>query len=129
MTLTGECADEIFGGYPWFHKKECFDADCFPWSMDFSPRTMLLKDNVLALLPLEEYAHAAYAETISEVPVLDGENKEEKRRREISYLNIKWFMQTLLDRMDRTSMHADWRRASRLPTTASWNISGMYPGR
>ena len=106
VTLTGECADEIFGGYPWFHKKECFDADCFPWSMDFSPRTMLLKDSVLALLPLEEYAHAAYAKTISEVPVLDGENKEETRRREISYLNLKWFMQTLLDRMDRTSMHA-----------------------
>ena len=106
VTLTGECADEIFGGYPWFHKKECFDADCFPWSMDFSPRTMLLKDSVLALLPLEEYAHAAYAQTLSEVPVLEGENKEEKRRREISYLNIKWFMQTLLDRMDRTSMHA-----------------------
>ena len=106
VTLTGECADEIFGGYPWFHKKECFDADTFPWSMDFSPRTMLLKDSVLELLPLEEYAHAAYAKTISEVPVLDGENKEETRRREISYLNLKWFMQTLLDRMDRTSMHA-----------------------
>ena len=106
VTLTGECADEIFGGYPWFHKKECFDADCFPWSMDFSPRTMLLKDSVLSLLPLKEYAHAAYRKTISEVPVLAGENKEEQRRREISYLNIKWFMQTLLDRMDRTSMHA-----------------------
>lgn len=106
VTLTGECADEIFGGYPWFHKKECFDADCFPWSMDFSPRTMLLKDSVLSALPIEEYAHEAYLHTLSEVPVLDGENKEEKRRREISYLNIKWFMQTLLDRMDRTSMHA-----------------------
>lgn len=106
VALTGECADEIFGGYPWFHKKECFDADCFPWSMDFSPRTMLLKDSVLAILPLEEYAHAAYKKTIAETPVLEGERAEEKRRREISYLNIRWFMQTLLDRMDRTSMHA-----------------------
>ena len=77
VTLTGECADEIFGGYPWFHKKECFDADCFPWSMDFSPRTMLLKDSVLSALPIEEYAHEAYLHTLSEVPVLDGENKEE----------------------------------------------------
>ena len=65
---------------------------------DFSPRTMLLKDNVLSVLPLKEYAHAAYAKTISEVPVLEGENKEETRRRQISYLNLKWFMQTLLDR-------------------------------
>lgn len=105
VTLTGECADEIFGGYPWFHKKECFEADCFPWSMDFTPRTMLLKDEIAALLPLEEYARAAYHKTISETPVLEGESAEEKRRREISYLNLKWFMQTLLDRMDRTSMH------------------------
>ena len=105
VTLTGECADEIFGGYPWFHKKECFEADCFPWSMDFTPRTMLLKDEVLRELPLEEYAKAAYHNTVSETPVLYGEAPVEKRRREIAYLNLKWFMQTLLDRMDRTSMH------------------------
>ena len=105
VTLTGECADEIFGGYPWFHKKECFEADCFPWSMDFSSRTMLLKDDVLSVLPLEEYAREAYHKTIAETPILMGESPEDKRRREISYLNLKWFMQTLLDRMDRTSMH------------------------
>lgn len=105
VTLTGECADEIFGGYPWFHKKECFEADCFPWSMDFTARTMLLRDEVLHTLPLEEYARAACHKTIAETPALEGECPEEKRRREISYLNLKWFMQTLLDRMDRTSMH------------------------
>ena len=106
VTLTGECADEIFGGYPWFHKKECFDADLFPWSMDFTARKLLLKDEVLEELPLEEYARAAYENTIHETPVLHGEDATERRRREISYLNIKWFMKTLLDRMDRTSMHA-----------------------
>ncbi|MED9903906.1 MAG: asparagine synthase (glutamine-hydrolyzing) [Lachnospiraceae bacterium] len=105
VALTGECADEIFGGYPWFHKTECFLAECFPWSMDFSPRKMLLKDEVLRELPIEEYARAAYEKTVSETPVLYGESREEARRREISYLNLKWFMQTLLDRMDRTSMH------------------------
>lgn len=105
VTLTGECADEIFGGYPWFHKKECFEADTFPWSMDFGPRTMLLKDEVARELPLEAYAGEAYHRTIEETPVLEGESPEEKRRREISYLNLRWFMQTLLDRMDRTSMH------------------------
>lgn len=105
VTLTGECADEIFGGYPWFHKKECFDADIFPWSMDFGPRKMLLRDEILEVLPLEEYARNAYETTLSQVPLLPGESPMEKRRREISYLNLRWFMQTLLDRMDRTSMH------------------------
>lgn len=106
VTLTGECADEIFGGYPWFHKQECFEADIFPWSMDFTPRTMLLKDEVLKELPIKEYAKAAYDKTLQETPVLQGECSEEKRRREIAYLNLKWFMQTLLDRMDRTSMYS-----------------------
>lgn len=106
VTLTGECADEIFGGYPWFHKVESLNADCFPWAKDFTARTALLKDEVLRLLPLEEYARAAYRRTILETPALEGEKGEEKRRREISYLNQKWFMQTLLDRMDRTSMHS-----------------------
>lgn len=106
VTLTGECADEIFGGYPWFHKKECLEADMFPWSMDFDIRTMLLKDEVQKELPLEEYARAAYHATVQETPILEGENPRERRRREISYLNLKWFMATLLDRMDRTSMYA-----------------------
>lgn len=104
VALTGECADEIFGGYPWFHKQECFDAHCFPWTMDMTPRKLLLKDEVLSELPLEEYAVNAYESTISQTPLLSGESALEKRRREIAYLNLKWFMATLLDRMDRTSM-------------------------
>jgi len=105
VALTGECADEIFGGYPWFHKKECFEADTFPWSMDFTPRTALLREEITELLPLREYVQDAYRKTLAEVPLLPEETPEEKRRREISYLNLKWFMQTLLDRMDRTAMH------------------------
>ena len=106
VTLTGECADEIFGGYPWFHKKECFEADNFPWSMDMEPRKMLLRDDVLKKVDLESYSRAAYQKTIEETPELYGEDPTEARRREISYLNLRWFMVTLLDRMDRTSMYS-----------------------
>ena len=106
VTLTGECADEIFGGYPWFHKKECFEADNFPWSMDMEPRKILLRDDVLKKVDLESYSRAAYQKTIEETPELYGEDPTEARRREISYLNLRWFMVTLLDRMDRTSMYS-----------------------
>ena len=106
VALTGECADEIFGGYPWFHKKECFETDLFPWSMDLTPRTALLKDEILQELDPEAYIRHAYQKSILEVPCLEEDTPEEKRRREISYLNLRWFMQTLLDRMDRTSMYA-----------------------
>lgn len=106
VALTGECADEIFGGYPWFHTKEAFQMSAFPWSPDMKVRQTLLSEEVIHSLPMEAYARAAYEKTIEETPVLEGESQEEKRRREIAYLNLKWFMVTLLDRMDRTSMYS-----------------------
>lgn len=105
VALTGECADEIFGGYPWFHKKECFEANTFPWTMDLNARKVLLKEEFIEELHMEDYVAGSYAKSVAETPRLEGESKEEARRREISYLNLKWFMQTLLDRMDRTSMY------------------------
>lgn len=104
VTLTGECADEIFGGYPWFHSKEAFEAHAFPWSRNLEPRKQLLKDDLLDILNLEDYINKTYEASVAETPKLALESKEEGRRREIAYLNIKWFMATLLDRMDRTSM-------------------------
>jgi asparagine synthase (glutamine-hydrolysing) len=106
VVLTGECADEIFGGYPWFYREELVMTDGFPWSRDLAARTVLLKDNFIRELNLEDYVYEQYSGSIKAVPVLEGESAFERRRREISYLNIKWFMQTLLDRMDRTSMYS-----------------------
>lgn len=104
VALTGECADEIFGGYPWFYREELVMTDGFPWSRNLEPRKMLLADDFLRALSLDDYAAARYRESVGDVPVLAGEGAFERRRREISYLNLKWFMQTLLDRMDRASM-------------------------
>ena len=104
VTLTGECADEIFGGYPWFHKKECFEAHTFPWTMDLSARKVLLKADFLDYLKMEEYVTARYEASVSETPRLAEDSPQEARRREIARLNQKWFMQTLLNRMDRASM-------------------------
>ncbi|MCI8484454.1 MAG: asparagine synthase (glutamine-hydrolyzing) [Lachnospiraceae bacterium] len=106
VTLTGECADEIFGGYPWFHKKECLEAELFPWTMDLSPRKELLLDEFLESLNMDEYVKDAYQRSVAETPKCEEDTPREARRREISYLNMKWFMQTLLNRMDRTSMYS-----------------------
>ena len=106
VALTGECADEIFGGYPWFYREELLNRDGFPWSADISARTPFLAPDVVKRLQPAEYSHARYEETLAKTPVLDGENETERKRRAVAYLNIKWFMQTLLDRMDRTSMYS-----------------------
>ena len=106
VALTGECADEIFGGYPWFHKKECFEAHTFPWTMDLAPRKALLNDSFLEYLDMDQYVLETYERSVAETPVLAEDSPEEARRREIAWLNLRWFMQTLLNRMDRTSMYS-----------------------
>ena len=106
VTLTGECADEIFGGYPWFHRKEMYMQNTFPWSYDLSPRIVLFKDDFINSLPLKEYVDDAYETSINQCPHTDGETITEYNRRKISWLNIRWFMVTLLNRMDRCSMYS-----------------------
>lgn len=101
---SGECADEIFGGYPWFHREDMLNAGTFPWSRFTEDRTRFLSAELKNTLNAEEYIARRYSETLNEVPRLNGENEQEARRREIFYLNITWFMQTLLDRKDRMSM-------------------------
>ncbi|MFZ5988202.1 MAG: asparagine synthase (glutamine-hydrolyzing) [Bacillota bacterium] len=104
VALSGECADEIFGGYPWFHKEEMLFADTFPWSRSLDERTRVLSSELIELIKPLEYIEKRYRETLDEVPRLKGEDRIEARRREMFYLNINWFMSTLLDRKDRMSM-------------------------
>ncbi len=106
VVLTAECADEIFGGYPWFYREDLLMGYGFPWSKNLAVRQCLLKDEFIRRLNLEEYAAARYESSLRSVPRLEGESPSDAKRREIGYLNIKWFMQTLLDRMDRTSMYS-----------------------
>ena len=106
ITLTGECADEIFGGYPWFHKEEYLYAETFPWTMDLKPRQALLKDDFLEALNMEEYVKNAYENAIAQTPVSSSDSESKIRERKIAWLNLSWFMQTLLNRMDRDAMYS-----------------------
>lgn len=106
VALTGECADEIFGGYPWFHRKELWKDDFFPWSYDMNMRKMCFDDSFLKEIDLDNYVINAYHNSLKETPTLASDTPLEKKRREISWLNIRWFMSTLLNRMDRTSMYS-----------------------
>ena len=106
VALSGECADEIFGGYPWFYKDELLQADQFPWMKSEKERHQLLLPHWQRKLDLEGYVRDRYQETIDEVPQLEGESPLEERRREMFYLNMVWFMSTLLERKDRMSMSA-----------------------
>lgn len=104
--LSGECADEIFGGYPWFHREDLFYRDSFPWMGAIDEREALLNDSWKSKLGLKDYVHQSYKATIQETPTFHKDNPIEARRREISYLNTVWFMSNLLERKDRMSMGA-----------------------
>lgn len=100
--FTGEGADEIFGGYPWFIRKELLQLDTFPWSKSTDERNFIINQDLQKILNIKNYIHAKYTDTLKEVPQID-ESLHEKKLREISYLNIKWFMATLIDRTQRAA--------------------------
>ncbi|GHE70942.1 asparagine synthetase B [Streptomyces longispororuber] len=108
VALSGESADELFGGYLWFRNPNAVAADTFPWLTSGSARYFgglgLLDQGLLEKLDIPGYRDARYREALAEVPVLPGEDARERRMREITYLNLTRFVQTLLDRKDRMSM-------------------------
>lgn len=104
VALSGESADEVFGGYPWFNSEEAAGVRTFPWIRMVEERAALLSGELVDLIRPEEYLAERYREALAEVPRLPGENSREESLRELFYLNITRFMPTLLDRKDRMSM-------------------------
>ncbi|CUH94595.1 Asparagine synthetase [glutamine-hydrolyzing] 3 [Propionispora sp. 2/2-37] len=104
VALSGECADEVFGGYPWFRREDMIQADTFPWSMKPEIRLEWLSPSVTANLKPLQYVAERYHEALQEVPRLPGEEPYAARMREIFYLSLTRWMPTLLDRKDRMSM-------------------------
>lgn len=103
VALSGECADEIFGGYPWYHRKEVLHYDGFPWTTCVPERGALMK-RPLPPSEAEGFVRTAYDECLSHTDYLDGESADERRMREMFVLNLEYFMDTLLTRKDRMSM-------------------------
>lgn len=104
VALSGECADEIFGGYPWYRDPEVRDRAGFPWAQNTIDRCNLLHPDLRAKLDGEAYVMEAYLKTCRESDILPGCSSRERRMKEMVNLNFRWFMQTLLDRKDRMSM-------------------------
>ena len=104
VALSGECADELYGGYPWYHDRDILFEDCFPWSREQSVRAQVVKKG---LLPRgEEYVRQRYLDTINAVDKLPTDSETDARMREMFALNFYWFMQCLLERKDRCSMYS-----------------------
>ncbi|UUZ81148.1 asparagine synthase (glutamine-hydrolyzing) [Paenibacillus sp. P26] len=108
VALSGESADEVFGGYPWFYSSASLEANTFPWvpftqSRSIRIESMLSGEWADRLRP-QAYMDRRYREALDEVPQLAGEHGRDKRIREIFYLTLTRWSPTLLDRKDRMSM-------------------------
>ena len=104
VALSGECADEIFGGYPWFYRPEMLSREFFPWLHDPTARASIFRSDVT--LPDEGMAYLTecYRNAVSAVDCLDSDAPEMRQSRIASVLSQAYFMQSLLERKDRMSM-------------------------
>lgn len=105
--LSGESADELFGGYAWFHDSACVQADTFPWSESVDIARQSLATDLAKKLDMPGYLDAQYRRALAEVPALTGPASAdplERRMREVCYLFLTRFLPRLLNRKDRLSM-------------------------
>ena len=104
VALMGECADEVFGGYPWFFREDSLNSGTFPWSIAIEERQHLLNPEISKKINLKDYIDYRYNQSLANVEILDNDSEETANKRKISYLTMTWFMPTLVDRADRMTM-------------------------
>ncbi|ARP73582.1 asparagine synthetase B [Streptomyces pluripotens] len=108
VALSGESADEVFGGYLQFFDEAARAADTFPWLVQFGRHfgddTDVLRPDLTKSLDLDEYVADGYRTAVAGIERLDGESEFEYRMRRMSHLHLTRFVRALLDRKDRMSM-------------------------
>ena len=96
--VSGECGDEVFGGYPWFNRAELIDREGFPWSGSLALRERVLTGEAAKALQLGEYADACWRASLNRQPVLPGENERSAKLRRLQGVCFEYFMSNLQER-------------------------------
>jgi asparagine synthase (glutamine-hydrolysing) len=110
--LSGETADEVFNGYFWAYDPKHSNSQTFPWVSFERGHDVAVGGLGCSLVDLSlrkeldflGYADQHYRDALMEVPQLDGENQQERRARQVTYLALTRWAPTHLDRADRLSM-------------------------
>lgn len=102
VAISGECSDEIFGGYPWYYRPHLLNSNTFPWSRSIKTRSLIVNKSIVSEEELFKYIEKAYNDTVKSV-VYNSEDPMENEFRKTCYLTVKWFMNTLVERASRIS--------------------------
>ena len=124
VALSGECADEIFGGYPWYRDPEISAYNGFPWAQNTQQRAAFLNPDILSQISPEDFVNEQYLQAIRDCDILPDTSPHERRMKELVNLNQQWFMQTLVDRKDRMTMACGL--AARVPFCDYRIVEYMY---
>ena len=106
VALSGECADEIFGGYPWFYRREMLQNEFFPWIHAPMMRASLFKEGFVRSREGYDYLKGVYHDSMRACPILDTDSETMRQSRLATWLSVNYFMTSLLERKDRMSMAA-----------------------
>lgn len=106
VCLSGEFADEIFCGYPWFYRADTRHANTFPWAIDLTIREQTINKALRADLDIANYVAQAYAAAVAEVPLSPADTDAERQMKIYSYLTMRYFGLNLLERTDRMAMRS-----------------------
>lgn len=108
VALSGECGDEVFGGYRWQRNPDAVHSGTFPWVHSGRHRHRgleeLLAPDLLKGLDLAAYEQDSHAAAVAEIDTGSLADPVEARFREVTYLALTRHAQVLFDRKDRLSM-------------------------
>lgn len=97
VCLSGECADELFAGYPWFKD---LDFKSFPWIRNIDSRIDIVNDEIKNKIDFKGYLNKRFEEVINETPIDIKDDELKIKELKLNYLNIMYFMQSLIKRND-----------------------------